>query len=143
LSDRPVPALRGEERLYFEGARNHQLIFQTCETCSSHVWYPRAVCPQCMGTHLLPTVSAGHGWVYSFTTLHRAGHPSRHDDVPYTIGLIDLDEGIRVIGDVISADPREVHIGLPVTATFSAITPAFAVPAFKPSRESDGRNHAR
>jgi len=55
-----------------------------------------------MAASLREEVSAGLGTVHTLTTIHRAGHPDRAEDVPYTVALVDLDEGIRVIGDLTS-----------------------------------------
>jgi len=122
--------LRGEERLFFDGAREHELVFQICADCDAHVWYPRAVCPQCIGTNLVLNRSSGRGSIYSFTTLHRAGHESRKQDVPYSVVLVDLEEGVRVIGDLLDVPPAEVHIGMPVSVAFIETTDSVTLTAF-------------
>lgn len=125
-----VPILRGEERLVFEHARKHELVFQRCGSCGAVVWYPRVVCPQCMGTSLAVVCSTGRGHIHSFTTLFRAGAEERAADVPYTVVLVDLDEGARVIGDLSGVAPEEVRVGLRVTVTFVEVAENVNLPAF-------------
>ncbi len=112
----PPGAVRGEEVVFFDALGQGRIVFQVCEACGAAIWYLRTVCPVCMGASLRLEDSAGRGVVHSFTTLDRAGSPGRAEDVPYTVALVDLDEGIRVIGDLVPAARQDV-IGMRVTAT--------------------------
>ncbi len=96
-----VPKLktRGDETVFFDALDADRIVFQRCDTCHAVIWYLRSVCPHCMGPSLSIVESAGLGEVHSFTTLSRAGHPARVEDVPYSVVLVDLDEGFRIIGD--------------------------------------------
>lgn len=127
---KPIPTLRGEERLFFDYAKEHVLVYQQCASCEARIFYPRTVCPVCSSTELRIERSAGRGIIYSFTTLYRAGAPAFADDVPYTVVLVDLDEGVRVIGDLVGAGPDAVRIGLPVEVVFDDVTDEFTVPRF-------------
>jgi uncharacterized OB-fold protein len=107
MSRVPVEHARGEELTYLEALADGRVVFQICDGCGSAVWYLRTVCPVCMSAELREHTSAGAGTIYSLTTLHRAGNAARADDVPYTVALVDLDEGVRVIGDL----ERALEIG--------------------------------
>lgn len=130
-TDRPIPVLRGEERAFFDHAREHRLIYQHCTECSANIFYPRTVCPNCLASDMEPRDAAGTGTIHSFTVLHRPGHPSRTAEVPYTIVLVDLSEGIRILADLVEADPDHVRIGAPVTVVFDDVSHDFTVPRFK------------
>jgi uncharacterized OB-fold protein len=127
---RPIPVLRGEEKLYFEHAGRGELIFQTCAHCGHRQWYPRVLCTECASTNLITTVSAGRGSIYSFTTLYRAGHPSRAQDVPYTIALVELDEGVRVFTEIVGMAPEEITVGERVVVDFQVLAEGFTLPMF-------------
>lgn len=99
----PVQRARGEEAQHVDALADGRLVVQRCDACGAAVWYLRTVCPVCGTAALRLTESAGRGSVHTLTTLYRAGHPDRAEDVPYTVGLVDLDEGVRIIGDL---DPR-------------------------------------
>lgn len=128
---KPIPTLRGEEKTYFEEAKAGRLVYQECRGCRSAIFYPRVVCPSCMSEDLEFVPSSGRGTIYSYTTLYRAGHPAFAEEVPYTIVLVDLDEGVRLIADLVDSAPEDVAVGLRVDVLFDAVTEDFTVPRFR------------
>lgn len=114
-----VPFARGEERLYYEGLTRREVLFQRCRACGAAIWYLRTVCPSCMSADLEVATSRGHGRLYSFTVLYRAGSPDRESEVPYALGLVDLDEGVRVLGNLASVPDGPAAIGAPAHVGFT------------------------
>lgn len=114
----PVPTLRGEERIHFEEARRHRLVHQRCDDCGARIFYIRTVCPSCWSERLSLCDSTGRGVVHTFTTQHRPGHPAFTDRLPYTVVMVDLEEGPRVLADLVDCLPGDVHVGMPVEAVF-------------------------
>lgn len=132
MTDRPVPFPRGEERTFFDDAREHRLSYQQCEQCGTRIAYPRTVCPSCLSDRLTRHRAAGTGTVHSFTTLHRAGHPGLADRVPYTIVLVDLDEGVRLLADLVDGPGAQPPaIGMPVEVVFEVVSPELTLPRFQ------------
>ena len=134
---KPIPTLRGEEKIYFEEAKAGRLVYQECRDCGASIFYLRTVCPECMSEELDVVPSAGRGTIHSYTTLHRPGHPAFADEVPYTIVLVDLDEGVRVIADLVDSDPEDIEVGAPVEVLFDAVTEDFTVPRFRLTDEQE------
>lgn len=130
--DKPIPVLRGEERVYFEEAKKGRLVFQQCRECAQRIFYPRTVCTRCMSEDLEYVASSGRGTVYSYTTLYTPGHPAFADDVPYTIVLVTLEEGVRVLADLVECEPDKVAVGMPVEVLFDVVTDELTVPRFRP-----------
>ncbi|MFF1876624.1 Zn-ribbon domain-containing OB-fold protein [Leifsonia sp. NPDC058230] len=116
MSRVPVDHARGEELTYLQALAEGRVVFQVCDDCGSAVWYLRTVCPFCMSAALREHTAVGTGTIHSLTTLHRAGNAARVGDLPYTVALVDLDEGVRVIGDLADADNGPLAIGDRVTA---------------------------
>lgn len=129
---RPVPKLRGEEQVYFSEAKAGRLVYQHCLDCGANIFYPRSVCTTCMSESLEYLPSSGKGVIYSFTTLHLPGHPAFKDEVPYTVVLVTLEEGVRVLADLADCDPDEVHVDMPVEVFFEDVNEEFTVPRFRP-----------
>jgi uncharacterized protein len=100
MTERPIPQLRGEEKTYYADLREHLLPYYRCVKCGAAHARPQEFCPICGGA-VARRWSSGEGTVYSFTTQHRAGHPYFVDVVPYTIALVDFDEGFRALADLI------------------------------------------
>lgn len=130
---RPPIVARGEEKVFFDRLREHELVFQRCTGCS-HVVFPlRTVCPHCQGESLDLERSVGRGTVYSFTTQHRASRPFFQPELPITLVLVDLDEGVRVFANLVDAAPDDARIGMPVEAVFDDVEPELTLLRFRPT----------
>lgn len=130
---KPAPTPRGEERTWFEAAAAGRLVIQQCAVCRAAVFFPRSVCPVCHDDALEWADAAGTGTVYSYTVLHRAGKPGWEADVPYLVALIELDEGPRLMGNLLDIDPDEVYVGMPVRVTFERRDDTLTVPQWVPA----------
>lgn len=133
---KPVPFPRGEEQGWFNAARDGRLLYQQCAECGAVPSYPRTVCPSCWSEKLVEKASAGRGIVHSFTTQYRPGAPGFADEVPYTLVLVDLAEGFRVLADLPGARPGAVTVGLPVEVFFAEAAPGLVLPRFRPAPEA-------
>lgn len=130
MTERPIPALRGEEKQYFADMREHRLPYYFCSECDAAYARPQEFCPSCGGA-AQRRWSSGEGTVYSFTTQHRAGHPYFADAVPYTIALVDLREGFRSMADLtIPAGAEAFHVGQRVRVEFEDVSDEMTLPHF-------------
>lgn len=128
---RPVPQPRGEERRYFSDLREHRMPFYRCAACLQVFARPRERCTECDATPIERQWSAGHGVVYSYTTLHRAGHPWFANGVPYTIALVDFAEGFRGLADLAPTSyGPDPYIGQSVRVEFEDISDELALAHF-------------
>lgn len=118
----PALVARGEERMFYDRLRQHELVFQRCRTCGDTVFPLRTICPHCSSEELALEVSARRGTLYSFTTQYRAAHPHFADSVPYSLGLVDLNEGVRVFASVGGVSPDGLTIGMPVELVFEDVS---------------------
>ncbi len=117
MSASPSP----ETQAYWDACRDGRLTFQRCRDCGRAQFYPRAICSHCQSAQLRVEVSAGKGRVYSFTVVCRAPSAAFKPRVPYVLALIDLDEGFRMMANVLGCDPRSVTIGAPVQVVFETV----------------------
>jgi uncharacterized OB-fold protein len=102
------PAGLSPHTTYRDGLAAGRLLFQRCPSCRAAVFPPRLVCPSCGGTQLATEESAGAGTVYSTTAVTRRDAPS------YSVCLVDLDEGFRMMSTVTDLPAESVPIGLRV-----------------------------
>src|SRR5699024_7001183 len=98
------------------------------------IYYPRIVCPNCMSTKINYVESSGEGSIYSYTIAHRGAGPSYKDDIPYVVALIDLDEGVRMLSNIVGCEPEDVHIEMRVKVMFEK-REEFSIPQFLPMKE--------
>jgi hypothetical protein len=116
---------------FWDAAREGRLICQRCSGCGALRHPPRPMCPTCHSLDHSQVEVAGTGTVYSYSILH---YPqSSAFDYPVVAVLVDLDEGIRLLSNLIDADPSEVRIGLEVELRrFEPTKDDGAVPVFAP-----------
>jgi uncharacterized OB-fold protein len=130
----PRPFVHGEEAVYFDYCQQGELRIQRCADCGRFVFYPRYVCPDCLGSALEWVRAAGTGTVHTFTVQHRAA-PGFSGPLPYVIAVVELDEGVRMLSRI-TGDPDRVRIGLPVAVAWARIDDDFQVPVFVPRDEA-------
>lgn len=133
LINRPPVTARGEEAVYFERLKHHELVYHFCDACDRVLFPLRQVCTGCASENLTLKVSSGQGSVHSFTTQYRAAHPFFADSVPYTLLLVDLEEGFRVLANLVEAVESDIAIGSPVEAVFDDSEEDLTVLRFKPA----------
>lgn len=118
---------------YWQAAANGDLLIQQCPACGHHQHYPRALCLRCGATPGWRSAS-GRGVIYSYTVVRQMGLPPFNEKVPYVVALIDLEEGPRLVGNVVDCEPEQVRIGVPVTAVMHRFSPSVAAPQWRLAR---------
>lgn len=111
------PTATPEDAPFWKAAADGRLVLPRCGACSAYIWYPRAICPLCQSTDITWVPGSGQGTVYSFTVPYRAYGPFK-DETPYVIAYVELEEGPRVLTNIVGTDPESVYIGQAVTAVF-------------------------
>jgi uncharacterized OB-fold protein len=131
--EKPVPVPDEASRPFFEGARHHQLMLQRCTACGRWLWPVKSRCPHCWSPDLTWAAASGRGSLYSFTVVHQVVHPAFAAAVPYIIAAIDLEEGVRIISNIVDCPHDELRIGMPLTVTFEEVSAAVTLPKFRPA----------
>jgi uncharacterized OB-fold protein len=97
---RPLPRVTVETDLLWSAATRDELAYQRCHACGGIVFYPRGHCPRCGSLDLSLHTSAGRGTIYSMTTVRLHPDPYFAGKTPYVVGLVDLDEGFRMLAEI-------------------------------------------
>ena len=129
---KPLPVMRPETAGFWQAARRHELVIQQCADCGQLMFFPRFLCHQCGSENLTWRPASGRGVVYSFTIVCQAANPAFEPDLPYVYAMIELEEGVRMMANVIHTDPESVYIGQPVHVVFVDATPEISIPQFEP-----------
>jgi uncharacterized OB-fold protein/acyl dehydratase len=124
------PAPPRDSAFFWEGVDADELRVQRCTSCGKLRHPPRPMCPYCNSLDWDYVVSAGNGEVYSFVVHHRPEVPGREH--PFAVALVQLDEGTRIVGNIVGADPNDVHVGLPVRVSFEANEQGRKLPQWRP-----------
>jgi uncharacterized protein len=131
--ERPRPVINRDNAGFWDGVAEHRLLIQRCAGCGALrlPWLPG--CAAC-GSPQWDTVEAsGAGTVYSYVVMHHPPFPAF--DPPYAVGLIELEEGVRMVSNVVGVPYDKVRIGMPVQLEFLRVDKELELPVF---RGSDG-----
>ncbi|UCH43604.1 MAG: OB-fold domain-containing protein [Dehalococcoidales bacterium] len=107
-------------------------MLQKCPECGQYRYPPGETCPYCLSSNLEWEIVNGWGNVFSWVVFHQVYHRTFADDIPYTVVLIELDQGVRMISSLIDCRMEDIRIGLPVEVVFDDITNEISLPRFRP-----------
>lgn len=136
MSDRarkPLPNPAPESVPYWEAAKQHRLSLPRCNVCAKFWFPPSRSCPHCLAGDFTWEDVSGRGKVFSFVTFHRVYHPAFAGEVPYVVALVELDEGPRLLTNIVGIEPDAVICDMPVKVVFDDVTDSVSVPKFAPA----------
>lgn len=129
---KPLPVPNSDNIKFWEGCKKHELLVQKCKDCDSYRYPPRSICPKCFSVESTWDKVNGKGEVYTFTVARVPLNPAWELDIPYTIGVIQLDEGVRMVSNIVDCKPEDIKIGMKVEVIFDDVTDNISLPKFKP-----------
>ncbi len=130
---KPLPHLDEENRPWWEALKRHELYLQKCRDCGALRYYPRALCPECLSSRTDWIRARGTGKVYTFTITYQNTAPGFRESLPYVLAYVELDEGLKMLTNIIDCRPEEVRIGMPVAVVFEDVTPEVTLAKFRPA----------
>ena len=128
---KPAPRPNAVSQPYWDALRRHKLVLQKCRHCGQVRHYPRLVCHNCYSMEVDWIEASGRGAIHSWTVAHHAYHPGFARDLPYVLAVVDLEEGVRALGQLRGADHDKLKIGQPVQVDFEDRDDGFTFPVFK------------
>jgi uncharacterized OB-fold protein len=129
--ERPHPQPTPLTQPFWDACQRSELVAQRCSDCERFRHYPQPLCPHCICSEYRWEKLAGTGQIHSYAISHRAFHPAWEEHVPYVIATIELDEGIRMVCDLLGTDPDSVEIGQKVVAEFAEMPGQGTMPRFR------------
>ena len=131
----PAPSVSPESKPYWDATAEGRLLLPRCQACQTVIWYPRSFCPLCGSTSLAWFEASGRGTVYSFSInrLGRADVPDYRGVDPYVLAYVELDEGPRIMTNIVDCPPESVQVGQPVQVVFHDTGQGSALPRFRPA----------
>lgn len=124
------PLVTYDSKEFWNGCNEKKLLFQTCSSCGESRLPPSFLCPNCLSTQYKWIESAGKGRIYSFAVYHRPFHNLLEDKVPYVVATIDLDEGVRVLSNIVETDLQSIECNQEVEVCFIEIRDGVFIPMF-------------
>ena len=130
---KPIPTPSVDSVPYWEAVKCHELKLQQCLVCGAFRFPPAEVCSECTSDAYEWKPVSGKGRVFSFVTYHRAYHPGFKEELPYVVAVIELEEGPRMLSNVIGCKPEDVRCDMPVEVAYEDITDEMTLPKFRPA----------
>ncbi len=128
---KPFPAISSLNQPYWDGLRRHELNLQRCDGCAT-VWYPPApLCPQCWSRKFTWTKLSGRGRVNSWVVFHQAYFRGFESELPYNVAEVELDEGPRLLTNLVGVANEDIHAGMPVEIVFDRATAEITLAKFR------------
>lgn len=130
---KPLPVFSPESRPFWDGCHRHELLVQRCARCRSYWFPPSQICPHCLEENWEWAKASGKGKVYSFVIYHRPYHPGFLNEVPYCVALVELEEGPRMITNIVG-EIKDIKCEAPVEVLFENVTNEVTLPKFRVCR---------
>jgi hypothetical protein len=129
--NRPLPLPNSETEPFWQGCARGELLLQRCRSCQAYRHPPSPVCPRCWAPEHDWVKSSGRGKVYTYVVVH---HQFREwgAEVPYVTAVVELEEGPRIVTNVVGVPPDQVKIGMPVAVSFEKVSEEIFLPLFRP-----------
>lgn len=130
--EKPLPKINADNAPFWEGCRRHELRFQQCNRCGHVRWPPSCLCPHCHCTETDWLISKGVGKIYTFAVYHTAFHEGFAAELPYTVAVVVLHEGPRLLTNIVDCRPDNVKCDMPVEVVWKDIDERITLPKFRP-----------
>jgi uncharacterized OB-fold protein len=132
---RPLPHLdEADTAAFWQATSRGELRYQRCRRCGAIPFYPRRHCTGCVDGDLEWKTASGRGTVYSYSVIRQSYHPFFRARAPYAVAWIDLEEGPRILSNVVGVDDpgRDVAIGMAVQVEWEPHE-GLQIPLFRPA----------
>jgi uncharacterized OB-fold protein len=129
------PMVNRDSQFFWEGAAEGELRIQKCNHCGALRFPPGPACQSCDAYDRGHVVAAGTGTVFSYVVHRHPPVPGK--ELPIVIALIDLDEGVRMVGEVVDVADTEVRIGMRLHVDFNRVDDELTLPVWRPALEED------
>ena len=134
MSSRPAPSMTADTEFFWDGAKQHRLLIQRCGGCGTLRHPPRPMCPRCRSFDWDTAEASGRGTVYSFVMPRHPALPWFDDG--FIVALVELEEGTRLVTNLVGVEPDAVSIGMPVVVRFEVFDGGLVLPMFTPAEGS-------
>ena len=128
----PGPPVTPDSQPFWDGTAEDRLVLPRCDKCSTVIWYPREFCPSCGSMSVSWFDASGRGTVYSYSVV-RKGEAMYGAAAPYVLAYVELEEGPRVLTNIVDCEPESVKIGQAVSVVFHETGQGPKLARFRPA----------
>lgn len=127
-----VPVANFDTQPFWDGCKRGELLLQRCSACGAYRHPPSPICPACLNERHEWVAASGRGKVYTFVVVRETRARGWDKMVPYVVAVVTLDEGPRMLTNLVNVAPESVAIDMPVEVTFAELDGTTQLPLFQP-----------
>ena len=127
-----LPTPDAETQPYWDAAAEGRLLLRRCGDCGRAHFYPRSFCPVCWSANVTWEDASGRATLYTWSVVHANDLPPFKERLPYVAAVVDLEEGPRMMTNIVDCDLQALRIGMDVVVAFES-REDIAVPVFRPA----------
>ena len=131
-----LPTPDDSTREFWAATRDGRLLIKRCGDCGKAHHYPRPFCPACWSENVSWEQASGRATLYTYSIVRVNDLPPFPARVPYVAAIVELDEGPRLMTNVVDCDFDDLRIGMPLEVTFREETDEITLAVFRPARAS-------
>jgi uncharacterized OB-fold protein len=130
--DKPLPLITPLNQPYWDALKQRQLKLQRCDQCGKFWYPPSPLCPYCWSREFTWSAVSGHGRVNSWVVFHQSYFRGYDHDLPYNVAEVELDEGPRLLTNLVQIPNERIRAGLEVEVVFDDVTDTITLAKFRP-----------
>lgn len=134
---RALPQPDHASRHYWQSAAEDRLVLQRCPDCDKVQFYPRSLCAACGGGTEWVEAS-GRGMLHTFTVIRQNHTAAFADLVPYAVGIVELEEGVRMMSNIVDCDVEDLRVGMPLEVVLLRAAEDVGLPFWRPVAGATG-----
>jgi uncharacterized protein len=131
-----LPSPDAETQPWWDAANDERLLIKRCNSCTKPHFYPRPFCPHCWSEDVEWVEASGRATLYTFSIVRRNDLPPFGERVPYVAAAVDLEEGPRMLTNIVDCDEADLAIGMALEVAFRKETDEYTFPVFRPAASS-------
>jgi uncharacterized OB-fold protein len=128
-----LPSPQAETQPFWDAARDGRLLVMRNRTTGRHYFYPRPFDPETWSDDVEWVEVSGRAHLYTYAVVRRNDLPPWPERVPYVAAIVELEEGPRMMTQVVGCDVDDLEIGMPLEVAFRELTDEVTVPVFRPA----------
>ena len=130
---RPIPVAVDESREFYDGAKQHKLVLQRCTSCGEWRLPGRDRCSACWSTDTEWAQASGKGRLYTWGVMHQQYSPAFAGEIPYNYAYVELDEGPRLITNIVGCPNEDLRTDMPLEAVYDDVSEETTLVRFRPA----------
>jgi len=128
-----LPTIEDDTRPFWAAAKEGRLLIRGCRACGRAHHYPRPFCPHCWSDDVEWLEASGRATLYTWSVVFTNDLPPFSERLPYVAAVVDLEEGVRLMTNVVDCPADRLEIGMPLVVDYRPLTEDITAPVFRPA----------